>query len=192
MMLIGGLKDILAEKASSAINTLSERTGYVAMPDRLAHPQTADVVTLDIVGYRQVNTFSCAVTAGLMVLHTFRPSASVNNFYNRVNPSPGMGAHSGQLVRALRCCGIGVGERDQLSWKDVHSNITKGYPIITLVKSNDPDILHWIVLYGVGIRPNRVYVAGKGLPLIGRRMYEWKSFLSIWEPKGFGLVCWGK
>ena len=191
-MAFNNIKNLLKEGIFSAVDTISECTGYVAISDRLDHPDSRDVITLDIPGYRQTNTFSCAVTAGLMVLHTFHPRASVNSFYHAVNPSIEMGADSGQLIRALRRFRIGVSECDQLLWKDILETVSGGYPIITLVKSNDPDILHWVVLYGVGIRPNRVYVAGRGLPLIGKRAFLWREFRQLWADPGYGLVCWGK
>ncbi len=179
--------------AGGLVDRLSEKTGIVAMRDRLLHPGTEDVLTLEVPGYKQTNTFSCAVTAGLMVLHTFRPRASVDRFYRWVNPHEENGAQPWKLIRALRRSKVGVSERNSLTWEDVHELISDGFPIITLVRTNDPEIDHWVVIYGVGVHPNRIFIAANGWPLIGRREYRWTEFESAWwRPRGYGLVCWGK
>jgi len=181
------------EAAGNLWDRLSEKTGIVAMRDRLLHPGTPDTITLDIPGYKQTNTFSCAVTAGLMVLHTFQPSASVDRFYHLVNPDEETGAEPWKLVRALRQSKIGVSERCNLHWKDIQRSISDGFPIITLVRTKNPDVDHWVVIYGVGSDPDRVFVAANGWLLFGRREYQWHEFQSnCWRPQGYGLVCWGK
>ena len=182
----------MIEVISNAVDGLSERTGIRVLPDRLSHPNSDDVITLDVPGYFQANTFSCGVTAGLMVLHTFHPSRSKDRFYRRVDPCDS--TSTAQLVRALRQSRIGVGVRYDLSWDRVNRNVSDGYPIITVVKTGDEDVEHWVVIYGVGKKPNRVFIAANGCLWITRREYRWKELCSLWPPegKGFGLVCWGK
>ena len=179
---------------NNAVDGSSKRTGIWVLPDWLSHPNSDDVITLDVPGYFQANTFSCGVTAGLMVLHTFHPSRSKDRFYRRVDPCPEDGTSTAQLVRALRQSRIGVGVRYDLSWDRVNRNVSDGYPIITVVKTGDEDVEHWVVIYGVGKKPNRVFIAANGCLWITRREYRWKELCSLWPPegKGFGLVCWGK
>ena len=187
------MKRKMIEVISNAVDGLSERTGIRVLPDWLSHPNSDDVITLDVPGYFQANTFSCGVTAGLMVLHTFHPSRSKDRFYRRVDPCDS--TSTAQLVRALRQSRIGVGVRYDLSWDRVYRNVSDGYPIITVVKTGDEDVDHWVVIYGVGKKPNRVFIAANGCLWIARREYRWKELCSsLWPPegKGFGLVCWGK
>lgn len=186
--------DKLVERGGKAVDDLSKLTGIWVLVDRLSHPNSDDVITLDVPGYRQANTFSCGVVAGLMVLHTFHPSRSKDRFYRRVDPCPKIGTDTAQLVRALRQSRIGVDVRYDLSWDRVYRNVSNGYPIITVVKTGNEDVEHWVVIYGVGKKPNRVFIAANGYPWIARRDYRWKAFCSLWPPgeKGFGLVCWGE
>ncbi len=70
----------LSEKAGQALDLISETTGFVAVRDRLYHPGGDDVVTPDLPGYKQTNTFGCGAIAGLMILRTFKPKASIDDF----------------------------------------------------------------------------------------------------------------
>lgn len=185
------LRATLSELASRALDTFSETTGFVAVRDRLLHPGGDDVVTLDVPGYKQTNTFCCGATAGLMILRKFKPNASISAFYRLVDPDPDHGTDTGELVRALKKSGVGVDVRYNLTWRSVRRTIHDGYPIATVVNTKDSSIHHWVVIYGVGVNPNRVYLAGDGLPWIGKREHAWPDFTSRWRPKGFGLVCWG-
>ena len=186
------LPAVLSEKAGQALDLISDKTGFVAVRDRLHHPSGSDVVTLAVPGYRQTNTYSCGAIAGLMILRTFKPKASLDEFYRRINPDPEHGSDTPELLRALRKSGVGVDERYNLNWRSVSNAIRDGYPIATVVNTKKAQVLHWVVIYGVGVNPNRVYIAGDGLPWIGKREYAWPDFVRRWRPKGFGLVCWGK
>ena len=70
--------------------------------------------------------------------------------------------------------------------------IEDGYPIITTVKRSSAYDLHWVVLYGCGRAPNRVFVAGNGWPYLDGHVLPWVDFRRVWSPRGEGLVCWGR
>ncbi len=186
------LRATLSDLAGRALDTFSETTGFVAVRDRLHHPGGDDVVTLDVPGYKQANTFCCGAIAGLMILRTFQPKASIDAFYRLVDPDADHGTDTAELVRALKKSGVGVDVRYNLNWRSVHKAIHDGFPIATVINTKDTSIHHWVVIYGVGLNPNRVYLAGDGPPWIGKREHAWPDFTRRWRPKGFGLVCWGK
>jgi hypothetical protein len=64
-------------------------------------------------------------------------------------------------------------------------------PLALIVNTSCPDYSHWVVAYGYGRRPSRVYVAGNGLPLLARKVYCWREFRAHhWRTPGQGLVCY--
>lgn len=182
----------ISEACLAAIDRLAERTGIRVVRDRLSHPSLPDVVTLEVSGYRQAESFTCGFVAGLMVLHTFRPSASIDRFYRAVNPTRLYGASTRKVASALRRSGIGVSIRHNLDFKAIQTQINNGFPIITCIKTSDPSVDHWVVIYGYGRNSARLFVAGQGIPYFARREILWMDFNRKIRPKGFGLVCWGK
>jgi hypothetical protein len=183
----------LARLLVDAVDKFSEKTGICVIADPLRHRSSNEVVTLDVPGYRQTNSFSCGFAAGLMVLHTFRPSASIDAFYRKVRPTSERGASTRKVVDALRKSGVGVSVRTDLTFRSIRETIDQGFPIIACVHANEPGVQHWVVIYGYGLKPNRLFVAGNGLPFFDRREHLWADYSKTMAPeKGFGLVCWGK
>ena len=172
------------------LDWLSEKTGIVLVEDRLKHPVAPGVVTIKLPGYRQTNTFACGLAAATMVVHHFYPRRSINRLYELVGPEPSMGTPTTRLVRALRQSGVAVEERDDLKWVDIRSAISEGRPIIVTVNTRSADVRHWCVLYGAATAPNRVYLAGYGIPWLGRKEYSYAEFrTAIWNEVGEGLIC---
>jgi hypothetical protein len=102
------------------------------------------------------------------------------------------------LVRALRASGIGVSCRTKMPFADICEAIDSGYPIISLTKTPRSDEVHWVVIYGYGKKPDRVFIAGDDKlnfigTWLGRKEVRWVDFRrSVWGEAGFGLICWGK
>ena len=179
------------------LDDFAEKTGLRVMPDFLAHPRGDNICTLDMPGYRQIESYTCGFIAGLMVLHTFHPGMSIKRFFDIVGPSAETGTQVSKLVKSLRVCDVGVSQKDDLTFSKICSSIEEGFPIVTLVHTEDPEVDHWVVIYGYGRKPNRVFIAGCGLPLIshlyGEKEVLWAEFAKKrWSDTGFGLVCWGK
>jgi hypothetical protein len=155
----------------------------------LSHPQDDRVHTLDVPGYRQTQLHTCGFVAGLMVLHYFDPTRSARLFYRRTQPTLDEGTPVPRLVRALRESYIQVEDRTDLNFERIVKSIRQGRPVITTVKRRF-DTGHWVVIYGVGFRPNRVFVAGNGIPyLLDRSEMAWADFRKNWFVIGEGLVC---
>lgn len=56
--------------------------------------------------------------------------------------------------------GIGVGDRLNLDFESIPATLDEGYPIVTLTKTPHSDESHWVVIYGYGRKPNRIFIAG--------------------------------
>ncbi len=172
-------------------DTVAEVTGIRAVPDILKHPRGANVETLKIPAYCQTQSFSCGFVAGLMVLRYFRPGACAEAFFASVNADPETGTSAGMLTRALRKHGVSVSVRADLTFAAIVAAIDRGRPLALIVNTSSPDYSHWVVAYGYGRRPSRVYVAGNGLPLLARKVYTWREFRGYhWRTPGQGLVCY--
>ena len=174
-------------------DVLADATGIRIVPDLLVHTRNEMEVTLAVPGYCQTQSYTCGFSAGLTVLHTFQPQLSAEHFFRLVAPDEQTGTSTTRLVKALRKCRVGVSWRRNLDWTRIRGLIDKGYPIITTVTTGDPTVHHWVVVYGYGLSPNRVFIAGNGLPLFARKKYPWSEFRkNMWGEKGFGLACWGQ
>ena len=140
----------------------------------------------------QTDWYSCGAVAGWSAVKYFHPKANFRAFYQEVNPLPLIGTSEGKLVRALRRHGVGVSIRRKLSFIDVCSAIENGRPVIVGVGHEYEDGDHWIVVYGIGQSPRRVYVCNWVRPGRSREELTWKEFRALWNPFGHGLVCRGK
>ncbi len=172
---------------------IMDNTGYEYLGQRLSFADEDGAgVTLDIPGYRQTKAYTCGFVAGLMVLHTFKPKASADSFYYRCDPDEDTGMSTGQLAKALRASKVGVSVRRKMSFSQIRREINNGHPIITTVEKPNGDE-HWVVIYGFDVDPDRVFVAGNGLPIIPvSTSVSWTKFSSKLPDGGDFLVCWGK
>jgi len=170
-------------------DTFSDLTGYAATRVPLARASGPHEVTLDLPGYCQFDTYSCGAVAGVMALKHFKPNASFSAFYARVSPHPEWGASTRKLARALRASGLRVRERDDLTFAGLGAAIDAGQPVIVTVQNPGADAAHWVVVYGYGLKPNRVFLATNGLPFLAANVVPLRQFARLWAPHGNGLVC---
>ena len=177
---------------AQAVNWMADTTGIRVMPDSLPHPRDPDVQTLKIPGYVQSQLHTCGFVAGLMITHYFRPEYPVARLFEKIRPHTTWGVSRSRLRDTLRGCGLRVSWRSDLDFRGIVDAIDHGRPIAMLVNTRTPGVMHWVVCYGYGMRPNRVFVAANGLPLLSRKEYPYSVFQSHWwAHKGFGLVCAG-
>jgi hypothetical protein len=166
--------------------------GWAYVGDRLPGPQSDADTVLNVPGYRQTQSYSCAFVAGLMVLHTFKPKASIDMFWQKVRPREIDGVTNTRLIQALRQSGLGVRVVKKLTYATFACAIEQGFPAITLVKTRERDTAHWVVVYGVGENPKRIFVAGNGIPFLSKKVVPWSRFRHMLAAEKFGLLCWGK
>ncbi len=149
-------------------------------------------VKLAVPFFCQSDWYSCGAVAGWSVVKYFHPAATFRAFYKEVNPLPLEGTSEGKLVRALRRHGVRVSIRRKLRFADLCTAIENGRPAIVGIGHEYEDGDHWIVIYGVGTRPRRVFVCNWVRPGRSREELTWAEFRALWNPTGHGLVCWGK
>ncbi|MCX6982231.1 MAG: hypothetical protein NTV08_15995 [Verrucomicrobia bacterium] len=90
----------IKEKASRVVDTFSDLTGYAAVRVPLQKAKRQREVTLDLTGYRQIDSFSCGGIAAVMAVKFMRPQMSFERIYAAVNPIPKTVAGHGRVTRA--------------------------------------------------------------------------------------------
>jgi hypothetical protein len=165
----------------------------ICVPESLKHPKHYEnATTLDLVGYRQTDEYSCGFIAGLMVFQYFYPDKSVEDFHKLVNPSEETGTSARRLMAALRKSGISVGVRKRLSFDELAALVESGKPVITTIDVGEY-YHHWVAIYGVARLPKRVYVAGNIIPswkiFSDKHVVRWSHFDDIWRAEYSVIVC---
>jgi hypothetical protein len=143
-----------------------------------------NTVKLKLHSYSQTNWYCCGAVAGWAVLEAFKPNASYGAFYDDCSPDPCEGMPESEIARALRNHGITAGYKRNMDLAGIRSAIDRGFPLIVGVGFDNPDGDHWMVIYGYGRRPDRVYLANP------RERVGWKTFRDgYWNSTGAALVC---
>lgn len=149
---------------------------------------------LQVPGYFQTGTFTCGYIAGMNVVHTFHPDYPKGKFRQKLRMKSNTGADIWPLVRALRSSGIGVSVRRTMAFEEITTAISDGYPVILLIKTDEDNVSHWVVVYGYQREPEAVLLAGKGIGILKQNIIPRETFENIWytEENLASLVCWGK
>lgn len=153
---------------------------YIAPPFypsvKLADPE---VKALAIPGYYQVREYTCGFACTLMALHYYRRYVSPQDLYERLGTDY-TGTSQGAIVRELRVAGCGAGIARDLSFDRLRKAIDGN----RLVIGYHHRLEHWVVLYGYGANPDRVFVAD---PLRHHRSeHTWSDYGH--RLRGFGIV----
>jgi ABC-type bacteriocin/lantibiotic exporter with double-glycine peptidase domain len=179
------------KKRKNVFDTVIDAIGFQVRRERLPNPRDDNETLLEVVGYKQNQDYTCGYAAGLMVLHTFYPKKCKHQFLERVRPHKDSGVSTTRLAKSLRDSGLSVRiERGKLSLRRIQEAIETGMPVITTIGAGN-DIEHWVVIFGVGYRPNRVFIAGNGF--FGKREFSWAEFRK--EERGAltgSIICWAK
>jgi len=158
----------------------------------LTQPNDSESITIEIPGYRQLEYFSCGYVVGMMVVHMYYPEFSEDEFYDIIDPSPDWGVTSKQLRRALAIAGVPGFTQQGLEFEEICMAITRGHPILTTMKRAGGGG-HWVVIYGIGCNPDRVFVSGNEIPVVGKllRSHEmtWAEFKKNWDRASWGIIC---
>lgn len=164
-------------------------TKFAAARVPLAKPNDEYTITLDLPGYLQLNSYCCAVTAGYSVLRYLGIEEDFGRFYQRIKPEPDHGTSWATLERALKKAGVNCHLERQLDHDEIRAQIDKGYPMIVAIKNPGQKNGHFVVIYGYGICPQRVFLAVNDLPFC--QEYRYTEFLVRLKPAR-ALVCTGR
>lgn len=172
-------------------DTLCDAAQVRTLPNSLPHPRDPNVKTLKLPVRTQSQTHSCGFVVALMVIRYFRPKVNEEDIYQATQSDPDYGTPVHRVVKVLRQYGIRVAEKETLTFEEIQKAIDSNRPILTAVNIDDPDTNHWVVLYGYGIKPKRVYVGPYAAPFVPcGKCHPWGIFRQHhWTDPGFGLIC---
>ncbi len=138
------------------------------------------VVTLPVPGYRQARNYCCGFAATLMVLRYFgRPLCGEPLFRALGTAQDGTGQAS--IVRVLKSEGLRANLRYDMTFNSLARTTAVGKDLIGYLLDEE----HWVVLYGFGRGPERIFVADPepGKPCV----YSWAEYGE--RLGGYALVC---
>jgi|WetSurMetagenome_2_1015567.scaffolds.fasta_scaffold09964_2 ABC-type bacteriocin/lantibiotic exporter with double-glycine peptidase domain len=143
----------------------------------MMHSDDDDVSILGVSAYYQLHGFTCGFTSALMVARYFNCRKSNENIYDIIGTNE-EGTECYRLINGLRKLGLRVSQKKSLTFELVKKSIDNGFPIIT----GSPKENHYIVIFGYGENPWRVFVADPRLksvinsPKTLGREYCWSVF----------------
>jgi hypothetical protein len=82
-----------------------------------------------------------------------------------------------------------IQHQNDLTFDDLCAAIRDHSPVLVNVQNSGAVTDHWVVVYGYGRKPNRVFIATNGMPLITSNAIALRRFSRIWSPRGNGLIC---
>ena len=138
------------------------------------------VTTLPVPGFRQTRSYTCGFATALMVLRYFGMELPAMELFRRLQTGRD-GTRQSALIRELRAVGLRVNARYDVDFARVVQAIDRNKLIIGYLE----DLEHWLVIYGYGLAPNRVYVADPRPDVpCEQRWDEYGPRLG-----GFGIIC---
>lgn len=121
----------------------------------LVHPDgDGHVTTLPVHGVRQARNYTCGFATALMVLRYFGSDIPGLELYRRLGTDRD-GTRQSAIVRELRAAGLRANIRYDVDFARVCREIDRNKLIIGYLHDDE----HWLVLYGYGRNPMRVFVA---------------------------------
>ncbi len=136
--------------------------------------------TLDIVGFRQTRNYTCGYAAALMVVRAYDDNVSAKKLYADLGTARD-GTRQNALLREIRKRGVGANVRYDMDFTKMRRAIDRGKLIVGYLF----DVEHWLVIYGYGTDPYRVFVADPRPQEICEQL--WESYGE--RLGGFGIVC---
>lgn len=138
------------------------------------------VVARPIRAYRQVRQYTCGYASALTVAHALRCYVEPTDLYDRLGTDH-TGTSQTAIVNSLRAVGVSAALRYDLGFDGLRRVIDAG----KLVIGYHHRLEHWVVIYGYGVDPERVFVAD---PLPGMRSeHLWSRYGE--KLRNFGIVC---
>lgn len=157
------------------------------MPPPRSSP--SNTITLPVKGYRQMDDYSCGALAGWSVVQLLKPQGDFRRFHKACAPSKRWGISTAKLSAAMRRHGITISLRKDLDFDVIKASIERGCPVLVSVSTITEAFWHWVVIYGVGWNPRRIYISASLPDQPRKEVVVWRTFEKHWRPHGFGLIC---
>lgn len=140
----------------------------------------ASVVARPIRAYYQVRQYTCGYACALTVVHALQRRVEPRDLYQALRTDH-TGTSQTSIVNALRAHGVSANTRYDLDFARLSRTLDAGRLLIAYHHPME----HWVVVYGYGRDPDRVFVADP-LPSMGS-----EQLWSKYGPKlrNFGIVC---
>lgn len=182
--------ELLGMAKDWALSVVPELLGIKKIPDLLPHGRHERSRKIPLKGYFQTDGYSCGAIAGWSVLKFLKPGSSFKKFYEDCDPSETWGVSTTRLSAALRKHSVRVSTRPKMDFDAIKTSIEGGSPVLVSIDVGCEEHLHWVVIYGIGWNPRRIFISGHSIPGFSKRVIPWRQFKrSIWIPSGLGLVC---
>ena len=147
-------------------------------------PALPEVTTLPLSGFRQARDYTCGFATVLMVLRYFRDGERDDlpapELYRRLGTGRD-GTRQNAIQRELRAAGLRVNPRYDVDFARICRAIDRNKLIVGYLH----DVEHWLVIYGYGREPRRIFVAD---PRPDERCdHLWDEYHE--RLGGFGIIC---
>ncbi len=137
-------------------------------------------MTLPVPGYKQTRNYCCGFAATLMVLKHYQRSLDGEALFAALGTARD-GTGQSAIVRVLRSQGVRANLRYDMSFDRMASSLCDGKVLIGYLEDEE----HWLVIYGFGRSPQRVFVAD---PEPNKRCENsWEQYGV--RLGGFAIVC---
>jgi ABC-type bacteriocin/lantibiotic exporter with double-glycine peptidase domain len=119
------------------------------------HPEgDPQVVTLPVPGYKQARNYCCGFTATLMVLKHYQRSLCGEALFAALGTAQD-GTGQSAIVRVLRSQNVRANLRYDMNFDRMAASLCAGKVLIGYLEDEE----HWLVIYGFGRSPQRIFVA---------------------------------
>ena len=136
--------------------------------------------TLAIPGYRQARNYSCGFATALMVARYYRPDVNARRLFEQLGTGRD-GTRQNAIVKVLRAQGLGANVRYDVGFERLRQEILRGKLVVGYLHDSE----HWVLLYGYGLAPRRVFIADPE-PGVGC-VKAWERYAD--RLRAFGIVC---
>lgn len=153
---------------------------HFAPPFAPVHHRPNSVTVQALRAYRQTRSYSCGFASVLMVLRSFGQAVESRELFASLGTGRS-GTRQNAILRELRRHGLSANARYDFGFDALRRSIDADKLVVGYLV----DVEHWLVVYGYGLEPRRVFVAD---PRPGEGCEH------LWDGYGdrlnrFGIVC---
>lgn len=146
----------------------------------MLRPKDPRVTTLPVSGFRQARDYTCGFATTLMVLRYFGADIPGAELFRRLGTDRD-GTRQNAIVRELRAAGLGANVRYDVDFARICRQIDHNKLVVGYLHDDE----HWLLIYGYGRDPDRVFVADP---------HPKRDCEHVWDGygerlNGFGIVC---